>query len=113
MADILKSGLGALAHHPEVGLAGVFGETSEGRTFVEGMVGVASGRARTRLNRKAFQVGQRVFGAEMFCLSRAVDYVQTLPDVQAMVGVAPPVARVGMDFLADCGKPCLLISNGP
>jgi uncharacterized protein len=32
-------------------------------------------------------------------------------NARAMVGVAPPVARVGMEFLADCGKPCLLISN--
>ncbi len=75
---LAQAGYTVIAPH----MAGGFGETSEGRTFVEGLVGVSHGRARTRLNRKAFQVGQRVFGAEMFCLSRAVDYLQTLPDVQ-------------------------------
>lgn len=38
-------------------------------------------RARTRIYRKAMQVGMRLFGAEMFVLSRFVDYVQTLPSV--------------------------------
>ncbi|MCD6360060.1 MAG: acetylxylan esterase [Armatimonadetes bacterium] len=74
---LAEAGYTVIAPH----MVGGFGEGDAGRTFVAGLEGISWGRARTRLNRKAFQVGQRLFGAEMFCLSRVVDYLQTLPDV--------------------------------
>jgi dienelactone hydrolase len=52
--------------------------------------------ARTRLYRKAMQLGYNLFGLEMFVLSRFVDYVQTLPTVIA--------DRIGLYGLSQGGQ---------
>lgn len=74
---LAQAGYKVIAPH----MVGGFGAGEDGRNYVAGMEGVSWGRARTRLSRKAGQVGQGLFGAELFCLSRVVDYLQTLPDV--------------------------------
>jgi alpha/beta superfamily hydrolase len=33
------------------------------------------------------------------------------PSIVAMVGVAPPLKRVGFEHLANCSKPCLMVSG--
>ncbi len=74
---LAEAGYVVIAPH----MAGGCAEGEGGESYAPGLAGISWGRARTRLNRKAFQVGQRLFGAEMFCLSRAVDYLGTLPTV--------------------------------
>jgi dienelactone hydrolase len=74
---LAEAGYVVIAPH----MAGGCAEGEGGESYAPGLKGISWGRARTRLNRKAFQVGQRLFGAEMFCLSRAVDYLGTLPTV--------------------------------
>jgi len=92
---LAEAGYTVIAPH----MVGGFGETVEGHTYVDDMVGISYGRARTRLNRKAYQVGQRVFGAEMFCLSRAVDYIQGVPNVMP--------ERIGFYGLSQGGQTAL------
>ena len=92
---LAEAGYTVIAPH----MVGGYGEGERGRTYVAGLEGISWGRARTRLNRKAFQVGQRVFAAELFCLSRAVDWVQTLPDVMP--------ERIGFYGLSQGGQTAL------
>ncbi len=92
---LAEAGYVVIAPH----MVGGYGKGEQGANFVAGMEGVSYGRARTRLNRKAFQVGQRVFAAEMFCLSRAVDYLQTLPTVEP--------ERIGFYGLSQGGQTAL------
>jgi len=57
-------------------------------------------RARTRIYRKAMQMGMRLFGTEMFVLSRFVDYIETLPSV------IPD--RIGLYGLSQGGQTALM-----
>jgi len=56
--------------------------------------------ARTRIYRKAIQLGMRLFATEMFILSRWVDYMQTLPSV------IPD--RIGLYGLSQGGQTALM-----
>jgi dienelactone hydrolase len=92
---LAEAGYVVIAPH----MVGGYAAGDQGANFVAGLEGRSWGRARTRLNRKAFQVGQRVFAAEMFCLSRAVDYLETLPTVAS--------ERIGLYGLSQGGQTAL------
>lgn len=49
--------------------------------FIDSIPDKVFGYARTRVQRRASLVGMNLMGAEMFALSRAVDYLITLPEV--------------------------------
>jgi dienelactone hydrolase len=59
----------------------------------------APARARTQLHRKALMCGQDLMGAEMFALSRAIDYLQSREDVDG--------DRIGMYGLSQGGMSAL------
>ena len=80
-------------------MVGGYGRPEWGVSHVPALEGKAQGRGRTQLHRKALQCGLNLMGAEMFALSRAVDYLQSRPDVDA--------GRIGMYGLSQGGMSAL------
>jgi len=96
---LVEEGYVVLAPH----MVGGFGTEQWGEQYVGGAPQEAWNRARTQLSRKSRLVGREIQGLEMFALSRAVDYLQSLDVVDP--------ERIGMYGLSQGGQSALLSSR--
>jgi len=92
---LVEEGYVVLAPH----MVGGFGTEQWGEQYVGGAPQEAWNRARTQLSRKSRLVGREIQGLEMFALSRAVDYLQSLDVVDP--------ERIGMYGLSQGGQSAL------
>jgi len=80
-------------------MVGGFGENKFSLPAVPWLRGKSQGRAQNQIHRKAVLIGQTIKGLEYYTLSRAIDYLETLPEVRK--------DRIGMYGLSRGGRAAL------
>jgi cephalosporin-C deacetylase-like acetyl esterase len=74
---LAERGFVVLAPH----MVGGYGTDEGGARFVPELGTEEWARGRTQIYRKAYLIGERLIGTELMCISRILDYVATLPEV--------------------------------
>lgn len=92
---LAERGFAVLAPH----MVGGYGANEGNTRFVPALGNEEWARARTQLYRKAYLIGERLIGTEFMCTSRLLDYVSTLPDIDA--------SRIGFYGLSQGGQSAL------
>lgn len=92
---LAERGFVVLAPH----MVGGYGTQESGARFVPSLGSEEWARARTQLYRKAYLIGERLIGTEFMCISRLLDYVSTLPEVDP--------ERIGFYGLSQGGQSAL------
>lgn len=92
---LAERGFVVLAPH----MVGGYGVDGPGARFVPELGEEEWARGRTQLYRKAYLIGERLIGTEFMCISRLIDYVCTLPEVDSL--------RLGFYGLSQGGQSAL------
>ena len=94
---LAERGFVVLAPH----MVGGFGAGESRPLFVPDLGRADWAMARTQLYRKSYLIGERLIGTEFMCISRLLDYVTTLPEVDP--------GRIGFYGLSQGGLTALML----